>query len=159
MKNDTKIVQVEIRIKSLLFLFCSASRTRHIDILLTSRNVRGAAYLRFFEAKLFFGNRWLWKLLESGIYGYRCRCTDGRGAKYYNLVDLSIENDKAEGEILNYKITPKDVNTNDPPQNTLYLLPHHGITEGDSKEKKIYKSVTLRFRLSDGMQLDRKTNQ
>ena len=91
------------------------------------------------------------QLLDSGIYGYRCRCTGGKGAKYYNLVDLSIEDD----EILNYKITPKDVNSDETTPNTLYLLPHNGITSTGGK----YNSVTVRFRLSDGKQLDRKTNQ
>ena len=83
----------------------------------------------------------------------------GRGAKYYNLVDLSFENDSNVGDILNYKIMPKDVNKDEEYKNTLYLLPHHGITEGDLKDKKKYNDVTLRFRLSDGKQLDSKTNQ
>jgi len=94
------------------------------------------------------------QLLNSGIYGYRCRCTGGRGAKYYNLVELSIENDSEKGDILNYKITPKDVDKDEKNKNTLYLLPHHGIALTGSS----YDSVTLRF-LLNGEQLDRKTNQ
>jgi len=78
----------------------------------------------------------------------------GRGAKYYNLVDLSFENDSNVGDILNYKIMPKDVNKDEKNKNTLYLLPHHGIALTGSS----YDSVTLRF-LLNGEQLDSKTNQ
>ena len=91
------------------------------------------------------------RLLKTPYYGYRCKCSGGNGARYFNIVDLSIENNKKEGNVLECKITPKNVNTDEFPNNSLYLLNHNGITS----EGGAYSSVTLRFQLSTGKELNR----
>ncbi|MDR2914642.1 MAG: metallophosphoesterase [Tannerella sp.] len=86
------------------------------------------------------------------LYGYRCRCNGGDGAKYFCIVDASVAD-----KILEIKLKPQNVNQESNGEKTddgeLYLLNHTDLI--DSAKNTIARSVTLRFDIQTGKELDR----